>query len=562
MSFAPKISVIIPVYKGANYVGEAIESVLAQTYKNIEIIVVDDGSPDDGATRQAVERYIPRVRYIHQENRGVAGALNTGIQAMTGDYFSWLSHDDLFVRDKTAKQVAFLEKLGRDDVVIFSDYTNVDPDNNRLYDVEMDHKMLTDQPLLAVLRGCLNGCTMLLPRKVFDVVGYFDEKLRYTQDYDYWDRVEDHFPLVHVPGKVVRQRLHPHQDSHNPAALVECNTLWLRLIDKRSPAKQSLISGSPLKFLKGMRGFISQTPYADALRGIDERLAACVEASKVSIVLDVAGDREGAERAVAAAANQSHKNVELIIVERTEGAADLPLLEWAQSRIALVALKAIGKSQAEARNLGLEACTGAYICFASETEAFMPSKVEMQLTAMQESGAFVSHTSVYASCPELSSGYFHVAAGAMSGRLYPQLISSCPIVVETLMINALVAAEGFRFVERKDGGDARTLIGLAQRYDFLGVPHALSLQCWTRARTPLNFEMAVEALADLQLALECDPITGGEREALQALDARIQALKQAVRQQRQEQFDVAHQEAMIVQLFAAERVPLDLHATQ
>lgn len=553
MSFSPKVSVIIPVYKGANYVGQAIESVLAQTYKNIEIIVVDDGSPDDGATRRAVERYVPRVRYIHQENRGVAGALNAGIREMTGDYFSWLSHDDLFVRDKTAKQIEFIEKLGRDDVVIFSDYTNVDPDNSRLYDVEMDRKMLADQPLLAVLRGCLNGCTMLLPRKVFEVVGDFDERLRYTQDYDYWDRVEDHFPLVHCPGKVVRQRLHPHQDSHNPAAMVECNALWLRLIDKRSAAKQSLISGSPLNFLRGMRNFIAQTPYTEALRGIDERIATYMQNSKVSIVLDLNGDREGAERALAAAVNQPHRNIEIVIVERAVGAAELSLFEWAKTRADVVLLKAIGASQAEARNAALAACSGAYICFVGEAEAFVPSKIEIQLQAMQESGALVSHTSLYASCPEVQSGYFHVPSGALSGRLYPQLISSCPVRVETLMINAIVAAEGFRFLESKEGGDERTLITLAQRYDFLGIPHALSLQRWTLSRAPLNLELAVESLADLLVALECDPVTGSERAALEALDQRFQELKQAIRSQRQDgQTDPALQESLIARFFSAE----------
>ena len=93
--YDPKVSIIIPVYNGANYVSEAIDSALAQTYKNIEIIVVNDGSSDDGATEKIAKSYGDRIRYFAKENGGVSSALNFGIRQMTGEWFSWLSHDDL-----------------------------------------------------------------------------------------------------------------------------------------------------------------------------------------------------------------------------------------------------------------------------------------------------------------------------------------------------------------------------------------------------------------------------------------------------------------------------------
>lgn len=560
MSFYPKVSVIIPVYNGANYVGQAIESVLAQTYKNIEIVVVDDGSPDGGATRRAVERYAPRVRYIHQENRGVAGALNAGARAMTGEVFSWLSHDDMFVPDKTERQIAFWEKIGGGDVLIYSDYTNVDPDNKRLYDVEMDNAMLTKQPLLAVLRGAMNGCTIIFPRKIFDVVGYFDESLRFTQDYDFWDRVEDRFPLVHCPGKMVRQRLHPGQDSHKPASLDECNRLWLRLIDKRNSVKRSLISGSPLLFLRGMRDFIAQTPYIGALNGIDDRIASAVSDAKVSVVMDVAGASEGAERAVASLVNQTHRNLELVLVERAPGASDFPLLDWAGQRIAVARVESHGASRAEARNAGLAACSGDYIAFLSEDDAFVPNKIEAQLVAMQEAGALVSHTSFYVSCPEAGRGYSHIAAGAMSGRLYPQLISACPVRVETMMINALVRADGLRFEGDLESDDALVLIKLAQRYDFHGVADALGICQWRLDRAPLNLDRALDSMSKLQLALECDPVLGVERDALQRFNARFHGLKEEIRRQREAAAsEPAFNETLLKRVFSAEPVLCDAH---
>ena len=107
----PTVSVVIPVYNGSNYVGQAIESILAQTYQNREIIVVNDGSTDQGATRHVVLSYGNQVRYIEKENGGVSSALNCGIQAMQGEYFAWLSHDDLFCKEKLSNQMEFLHRV-------------------------------------------------------------------------------------------------------------------------------------------------------------------------------------------------------------------------------------------------------------------------------------------------------------------------------------------------------------------------------------------------------------------------------------------------------------------
>ena len=107
----PLVSIVIPVYNGSNYMREAIDSALAQTYRNIEVIVVNDGSRDDGATDAIARSYGDRIRYIPKENGGSSSALNTGIRNMKGDWFSWLSHDDLYAPEKVEKQVELLNKL-------------------------------------------------------------------------------------------------------------------------------------------------------------------------------------------------------------------------------------------------------------------------------------------------------------------------------------------------------------------------------------------------------------------------------------------------------------------
>src|SRR6185436_20245230 len=111
MSFLPKVSIVIPVYNGSNYLRTAVESALAQTYSNIEIIVVNDGSTDDGDTEAIALSYGGRIKYYCKPNGHVASALNFGIRHMSGEYFSWLSHDDLYKSDKIALQMRALSEL-------------------------------------------------------------------------------------------------------------------------------------------------------------------------------------------------------------------------------------------------------------------------------------------------------------------------------------------------------------------------------------------------------------------------------------------------------------------
>ena len=107
---APAISVIIPTYNRANSVGKAIQSVLDQTFKDLEIIVVDDGSTDDSAPVLAA--FGDRIRLIQQANRGVSGARNTGVRAATGKWIAFLDSDDQWHSSKLEKQLDALQKYG------------------------------------------------------------------------------------------------------------------------------------------------------------------------------------------------------------------------------------------------------------------------------------------------------------------------------------------------------------------------------------------------------------------------------------------------------------------
>ncbi len=103
-----KVSVIIPAYNGDRYIGEAIDSILAQTYRDYEIIVADDGSTDN--TRQVVKQYGNQIQYLSQINQGVAASRNLGLKASQGEYIAFLDQDDIFLPHKLASQVALLKQ--------------------------------------------------------------------------------------------------------------------------------------------------------------------------------------------------------------------------------------------------------------------------------------------------------------------------------------------------------------------------------------------------------------------------------------------------------------------
>ena len=192
----PLATIVIPVFNGANYVSEAIESALAQTYRNIEILVVNDGSSDDGATDKAISKYLKKIKYIKKTNGGVSSALNVGIREMSGEYFSWLSHDDLYTPDKIAKQVDALSRCN-DNTLILCDNDFVDAKGERIQrpnigTVRWPTGVLLDfsATLKIVFAGCsISGCSLLVPRKAFEEAGLFNESYRYMQDMDMWYRI-------------------------------------------------------------------------------------------------------------------------------------------------------------------------------------------------------------------------------------------------------------------------------------------------------------------------------------------------------------------------------------
>lgn len=208
----PKISVIIPVYNGTNYLREAIDSVLSQTYTNCEVIVVDDGSTD--GTWAMIQSYGSNVLSFRKENGGVASALNYGIQKATGQYIAWLSHDDLFLPNKLERQVNFLKEYPQFKAC-YTDYYNIDEYGNILKKVKTPWYPREEAIRMLFRIVYINGSTMMIERPCFDKVGTFSERLKYTQDTEMWLRILRYFDIGRVPEKLGKWRFHSSQDSCN-----------------------------------------------------------------------------------------------------------------------------------------------------------------------------------------------------------------------------------------------------------------------------------------------------------------------------------------------------------
>ena len=233
MGYRPLVSIVIPVYNGSDYLREAVDSALAQTYPNVEVLVVNDGSDDGGRTEGIALSYGDGIRYFRKGNGGVASALNLGIREMRGEYFSWLSHDDVYLPRKLEREVAALEKCGRD-ALVYSDYEVIDASSRHVEVFRAGRLSAPQFRMLLITDIPVNGCTVLVPRRCFEQVGLFDERLKVTQDYDLWFRMARRYPFVHVPEVLLRSRMHAGQGTRRMSStcLAEGNANFTQWLDE------------------------------------------------------------------------------------------------------------------------------------------------------------------------------------------------------------------------------------------------------------------------------------------------------------------------------------------
>jgi len=182
----PLVSVILPVYNVAAFVREALESVVSQSWRDLEVILIDDGSVD--ATVPEVEQvHDERIVLVRKEHRGLAAARNTGLRAARGKWIAFMDGDDVWLPGKLAEDVAYLGDHADADV-IFSAMSLVDVDGRDLErTVRRWSGVLTLRDLL--VEDMIGNPTVLARREPCDRAGFFDEDLPVASDFDYWLRV-------------------------------------------------------------------------------------------------------------------------------------------------------------------------------------------------------------------------------------------------------------------------------------------------------------------------------------------------------------------------------------
>jgi glycosyltransferase involved in cell wall biosynthesis len=198
----PLVSIILPTYNGARYLAEAIESCLAQTYRNWELVVVDDCSSD--ATPDIIASYVARDRRIrsirHSTNQKLPAALNTGHAAATGSYLTWTSDDNRFLPPALGEMLRFLEEhpaVG----VVYADCVLIDEDGRYLRDYA------AQPPSRLAYMNALRAC-FLYRRQVYETLGNYDAELFLAEDYEYWLRASRHFQLAPLHTILYEYRWH------------------------------------------------------------------------------------------------------------------------------------------------------------------------------------------------------------------------------------------------------------------------------------------------------------------------------------------------------------------
>src|SRR6185369_9711491 len=189
---SPSVSVIIPAYNAAAFIGETLDSVYAQTFADFEVIVVNDGSPDTEDLERALEAYPAKLRYLKQDNEGAAAARNTGVLAARGEFVAFLDADDRWLPAFLQKQIDLLRRADADVVWADALISGNSPLAGRTFmGVQPSFAEVTPENLLSVKVTVLTSTVVARRQPILDV-GLFDVALRRGQDFELWLKLARH----------------------------------------------------------------------------------------------------------------------------------------------------------------------------------------------------------------------------------------------------------------------------------------------------------------------------------------------------------------------------------
>lgn len=208
MNSLPLISIITPSYNSGEFLEETIQSVLQQTYPHIEYIVMDGGSTDN--TLEILQKYQDQIRYVSEADKGQSDAINKGWKHSKGSIVAWLCADDLYL-PKTVETVVKALRQSPEFMWSYGHARHIDKEGNRFpfrnptfdwnYQSLLDYGNYIIQP------------TVFLKREILDIIGYVREDLHYSMDYEYWLRIGQKFPALHIPNQLAIVRYYAENKS-------------------------------------------------------------------------------------------------------------------------------------------------------------------------------------------------------------------------------------------------------------------------------------------------------------------------------------------------------------
>ncbi|MBI2995188.1 MAG: glycosyltransferase [Candidatus Melainabacteria bacterium] len=240
----PKVSIIIPTYNRENFISETIESVLNQTFKDFEIVIINDGSTDN--TKKKLEKFNTKIKLINQANSERAVSRNNGVKNSNGEYIAFLDSDDLWEKDKLEKQVEILDKY-KDMVLVYSQCSRINENGIKIktakrqlegYSGNIFEKLL--------LRNIISSPTPLVRRDFFEkTIGFQTQYVPY-EDWEFWLRFSLFGKFYFIPERLARYRIHPEQSVKLATAqkIEEVTTKLLNDSFKLKNTKEEIIKRS------------------------------------------------------------------------------------------------------------------------------------------------------------------------------------------------------------------------------------------------------------------------------------------------------------------------------
>ncbi len=504
--FNPLVSIIMPVYNGSKYVKKAIDSALAQTYKNIEIIVINDGSTDN--SEKIIKQYGKKLKYFKKENGGVATALNLAIERSKGEYISWLSHDDVYLEDKIKTNIEVLSTLKsteRENTILYSNYIVIDKDSKQTWESPFHKEHSAEKlnsPFYPIFNGLIHGCSLLIPKKCFNEVGKFDPKLPTTQDYDLWYRMFPKYNIRFISKPTIKSRSHDEQGSKKGEHFEECDSLWINMINSVDREQINFMYGGLLPFYQRTLKIVSDAKYNGAAKYLKQKINEYYTRNQkdilVSIITPFYNRITWTIEAIKSVMNQTHQNWELILINDASTESIDPIIEIIKKdpRIKLIN-KVENSGPAKSRNIGIDQAQGEYIAFLDSDDLFLSNKLEDHLTFMLKKDAMISHTS-YLLFEKESPDQKIINAGAKDFS-YPKIIPNCMVATYTVMTHRDVFINKLnRFHENfRIGEDVCLWIQLSKSFTFKGYDKILTKTRKHEHQAAYNDKTQIEGLTNI-----------------------------------------------------------------